>query len=60
MEEKLNYGFASVFTVKSVGHIAIPASLFSRRESEELSQMEVTRDEILNLLGKLQTDVSRF
>lgn len=43
--EKLNEFLASVFTVEDI------EPLFSRRVSEHLNQIEMTRDEVLEVTG---------
>lgn len=52
MAEKLNEGFASDFIEKNEGHISTLEPLFLGGVSEELTQIEVTTDEVL---GKLKT-----
>lgn len=44
MAENLNEFVASVFTVQNIGHVPKPQLLFSESKSEELSQIELTRD----------------
>lgn len=51
MAEKLNDLFACVFIMKVVGHVTRPKQLFSGAASEELSQIEMIRDDVLNPLG---------
>lgn len=58
MVEKFNQFFASVFIVENVGNAPLPPTI-SGRDSEELNQIEVTEDEVLDLLVKLKTFVSR-
>lgn len=52
--ELIYFIFLHVFTVENVG----PEPLFYGRVSEELSQIEGTRTDVLGLLGKLGTSKS--
>lgn len=49
----MNEFFASVFTTDDTGQIPMYELIFSGWESEELSETEVTRDEILVCSEKL-------
>lgn len=60
LAEKLNEFFATMFTVESMRRVPRAESLFSRREYEEWSHAVVTRDDILDLLWKIKTNVSRY
>ncbi|XP_053142135.1 uncharacterized protein LOC128340687 [Hemicordylus capensis] len=54
--EKLNEFFASIFTAEDTEHIPVPEPGFLGMEAKELSQIEVTRDDVLNSLKKLKTN----
>ncbi|XP_061469435.1 uncharacterized protein LOC133378834 isoform X1 [Rhineura floridana] len=56
--EKLNEFFASVFTVEDIGQIPEPELTFAGRDSEELRQIVVTREEVLGLIDNIKTDKS--
>ncbi|KAM7181807.1 uncharacterized protein RBU57_000458 [Macrochelys suwanniensis] len=56
--EKLNEFFASVFTAEDVGEIPQPELTFVGNKSEELSQIEVSVEEILELIDKLNCNKS--
>lgn len=58
MTEKLNEFFASIFTVGNAGHVPSLEPQFGGRVPEELGQIEVTRNGVLGLLGKLNTNKS--
>lgn len=52
IEEKFN--FAAVFTIESMEHVPISSQIFSGRESRELCEIQVTIDEVLNLLREIK------
>ncbi|KAM7151827.1 uncharacterized protein RBU57_012313 [Macrochelys suwanniensis] len=56
--EKLNKFFASVFTAEDVGEIPQPEPSFVGDKSEELSQIEVSLEAVLELIGKLNCNKS--
>ncbi|CAM5114322.1 unnamed protein product [Eretmochelys imbricata] len=56
--EKLNEFFASVFTAEDVREIPKPEPSFVGDKSEELSQIEVSLEEILELIEKLNSNKS--
>uniref|UniRef100_A0A8C3F3S5 Reverse transcriptase domain-containing protein n=1 Tax=Chrysemys picta bellii TaxID=8478 RepID=A0A8C3F3S5_CHRPI len=56
--EKLNGFFASVFTAEDVREIPKPEPAFVGDKSEELSQIEVSLEEVLELIDKLNSNKS--
>uniref|UniRef100_K7EXX2 Endonuclease/exonuclease/phosphatase domain-containing protein n=1 Tax=Pelodiscus sinensis TaxID=13735 RepID=K7EXX2_PELSI len=56
--EKLNDFFASVFTAEDVGEIPESAPSFVGDESEELSRIEVSLEEVLEQIEKLNVNKS--
>ncbi|CAM5086896.1 unnamed protein product [Natator depressus] len=56
--EKLNEFFASIFTAKDVREIPKPELSFVGEKSEELSQIEVSLEEVLELIEKLNNNKS--
>ncbi|CAM4408569.1 unnamed protein product, partial [Caretta caretta] len=56
--EKLNEFFASVFTAEDVREIPKPEPSFVGDKSEELSQIEVSLEEVLELIEKLNSNKS--
>ncbi|XP_053155158.1 uncharacterized protein LOC128346183 [Hemicordylus capensis] len=56
--EKLNEFFASVFTAEDTEHIPILEPGFLGTEAKELSQIEVTRVDVLNCFEKFKTSKS--
>ncbi|CAM4553636.1 unnamed protein product [Lepidochelys olivacea] len=56
--EKLNEFFASVFTTEDVREIPKPEPSFVGDKSEELSQIEVSLEEVLELIEKLYRNTS--
>uniref|UniRef100_A0A452IGB1 Reverse transcriptase domain-containing protein n=1 Tax=Gopherus agassizii TaxID=38772 RepID=A0A452IGB1_9SAUR len=56
--EKLNGFFASVFTAEDVREIPKPEPAFVGDKSEELSQIEVSLEEVLELIDKLNINKS--
>ncbi|CAM5143906.1 unnamed protein product [Eretmochelys imbricata] len=56
--EKLNEFFASVFMAEDVREIPKPEPSFVGDKSEELSQIEVTLEEVLELIEKLNSNKS--
>ncbi|CAM5084504.1 unnamed protein product, partial [Eretmochelys imbricata] len=56
--EKLNEFFTSVFTAEDVREIPKPEPSFVGDKSEELSQIEVSLEEILELIEKFNTNKS--
>lgn len=53
MTEKLNECFASVFTTEDAG-LKTPELTFRGRETEELSQIDVIKDELLEVINTVK------